>query len=119
MNNRNFVSLIGRIGNDFQVKEFTNENSNQTSKILPLSIAVDDSYFDSKKEVKVERSYWINAVAKNKLVEHILKYYQKGDQIAILGKLTSRKYKNSNDVDVFVTEIEIESIDILLRVQKK
>ena len=119
MNNRNFVSIIGRIGNDLQAKEFTNENSNQISKILPLSIAVDDSFLDKTKDEKVERSYWINAVVKNKLADHVLKFYQKGDQIAILGKLTSRKYKNANEIDIFVTEIEIESIDILLRVQKK
>lgn len=113
MNIKNNVTLIGRIGNQIELK------SNQDFIFLNFSIAIDDSYFNKETQEKVERTQWINCVAKGKTAEHISKFYAKGNQIAINGKLTSRKFENESGKSVFITEVEIETADITLRVQAK
>lgn len=113
MNIKNYTQIIGRIGKDLEIK------SSETTSFLNFTIAVDDSYYNTKEEKKVERSYWINCVAKGKMAEHITKYYAKGDQIAIQGKLVSRSYENKEGQTIYITEIEIETAEITLRREAK
>lgn len=113
MNIKNNITLIGRIGNDLEIKNFENNGT-----YLRFSIAVDDSYFNKEKE-KVERVYWHNCYGRNQTAEFIERNFAKGDLIALNGKLTSRTYTDDNGVKTSFTEVEIETVDITLRVQKK
>lgn len=112
MNIKNNITLIGRIGNDLEIKSFDEKGT-----YLNFSLAVDDSYYDKENDKKVERSHWINCVAKGKLAEHISKHYGKGDQIAINGKLVTRNYENKEGKTIYSTEVEIETTDITLRLK--
>lgn len=102
---KNQVNLIGRIGNEIELKTISENN-----KAINLSIAVDESYLKDKE--KVEQVSWFNAVAYNKVAELITKHFSKGDQIAFQGKLKSRTYENENGKN-YVVEIIIENIEFL------
>ena len=96
---RNKVQLIGNLGNDPEV--ITLESGKKLAKI---SIATNDSYKNAEGE-KVTDTQWHNVVAWNKTAEIMEKYLQKGNEVAIEGKLTSRSYEDKDGVKKFVTEI--------------
>lgn len=100
---KNTVNLIGRIGNDIEVKTFEN------GILLNISLGVNDDYFNNEK-VKVERTQWINLTARNKTAELINKHFKKGDQLAITGKITVRNYDNAEGQKIYVTEVLINDI---------
>ena len=107
---RNKVQLIGRLGQDPEIKTF--DNGGKTAR---FSIATDDSYKD-KDGNRVERVYWHNIVVRNGLVNIIEKYVQKGHEIGIEGKLTNRTWDDKDGKRHYITEIVAG--DILL-LQKK
>ncbi|MDR1926945.1 MAG: single-stranded DNA-binding protein [Endomicrobium sp.] len=99
---KNQVSLIGRLGKDPELVTFENGG-----KIVNLSIAVDDSY--KKDGEKIKQSYWINLVGNGNVADVITKYFVKGDQIAVTGKLKVRDYEKDGEKR-FVTEVVIQSV---------
>jgi len=96
---RNKVQLIGRLGQEPEIITFSDGK-----KMAKFSLATDDSYKD-KTGNKVERNYWHNIVVKNGLVKVIESYVNKGQEIAVEGKLTSRSYEDKDGQKRYVTEI--------------
>lgn len=96
---RNKVQLIGRLGQDPEIVNFTDGN-----KMAKFSIATDDSYKD-KNGNKVERSYWHNIVVKGGLVNVVENYITKGKEIAVEGKLTNRSWEDNDGNKHYTTEI--------------
>lgn len=96
---RNKVQLIGRLGQDPQIKTFPDGN-----KMANFSLATDDSYKDKNGE-KVERAYWHNIVVRGGLVKVVENYVTKGQEIAIEGKLTNRSWEDKDGIKRYTTEI--------------
>ncbi len=96
---RNKVQLIGRLGQDPEIISFADGN-----KMAKFSLATDDSYKD-KNGVKVERTDWHNVVVKGGLVTIVESYVNKGKEIAIEGKLTTRSYETKEGEKRYVTEV--------------
>lgn len=96
---RNKVLLIGRLGQDPEITTFPDGN-----KSAKFSLATDDSYKDPKGE-KVERTYWHNIVVRGGLVNIVESYVQKGQEIAIEGKLTHRNWEDKNGEKRYMTEV--------------
>lgn len=96
---RNTVQLIGRLGQDPEIVNFSDGN-----KMAKFSLATDDSYKD-KSGTKVERTYWHNVIVKGGLVEVVEKYVAKGKEIAIEGKLTNRSWEDKDGKKHYTTEI--------------
>jgi single-strand DNA-binding protein len=96
---RNKVQLIGRLGQDPEIINFSDGN-----KMARFTLATDDSYKD-KNGNKVERAYWHNIVVKGGLVNVVENYISKGKEIAVEGKLTNRSYETSEGEKRYVTEI--------------
>ena len=96
---RNSVQLIGNLGQDPEIVNFTDGN-----KMAKFSLATDDSYKD-KNGNKVERAYWHNIVVRGGLVKVVENYVTKGKEIAIEGKLTNRSYDDKDGTKRYVTEI--------------
>ena len=96
---RNKVQLIGRLGQDPEIITFEDGN-----KLAKFSLATDDSYKD-KKGNKVERTEWHNIVVKGGLVKVVESYVNKGKEIAVEGKLTSRSYETKDGDKRYITEI--------------
>jgi len=106
---KNKVQLIGRLGNDPEVRNFDSGKTMAT-----FSLATNESYTNNKGE-KVEDTQWHNIVAWGKKVSVIESYLKKGSEIAIEGKLINREYEKDG-VKKYVTEI---SLNELLMMDKK
>jgi single-strand DNA-binding protein len=101
MNNlRNTVQLIGRVGQDTELKTLDSGSS-----LVNFSLATNDSYKD-KEGVKQERTEWHRLTAWGKTAELIDKMVKKGDEIAIEGKLTHRSYEKDGETR-YATEVLI------------
>jgi len=96
---RNKVQLIGNLGNNPEI--ITLESGKKLAKI---SIATNETYKNAQGE-KVTDTQWHNLVAWNKTAEIIEKYLQKGSEVAVEGKLTSRSYEDKDGTKKYITEI--------------
>jgi len=101
---RNKVQLIGRAGNDPEIKSFDNGK-----KIANINLATNDHYTNQKGE-KVEETQWHRVVAWGKTANLIEKYVTKGKEIAIEGKLSTRSYDDKNGDKKFVTEVVVNEV---------
>ncbi|MCL4132888.1 UNVERIFIED_CONTAM: hypothetical protein GTU68_064719 [Idotea baltica] len=77
-----------------------------------FSMATDDSYKD-KNGTKVERAYWHNIIIKGGLVNVVENYVNKGQEIAVEGKLTNRTYNTESGEKRYVTEILVNELLLL------
>lgn len=104
---KNKVQLIGNLGNNPEI--VTLESG---KKIAKFSIATNESYKNAQGE-KVTETQWHNIVAWNKTAEIVEKYCEKGKEVAIDGKLTSRSYDDKDGIKRYVTEIVVNEILLL------
>ena len=104
---RNRVQLIGRVGNDPEVKSFEGGK-----KLATVSIATSDSYKNEKGE-RVEQTEWHRVVAWGKTAEIIEQFVTKGREIAVDGKLTHRSYDDKDGVKRFMTEIVVNELQLI------
>jgi single-strand DNA-binding protein len=104
---RNKVQLIGRLGQDPEIISFADGN-----KMAKFSLATDDSYKD-KNGAKVERTDWHNVVVKGGLVNIVENYVNKGKEVAIEGKLTTRSYETKEGEKRYVTEVVCNELLLL------
>ncbi|MCR9182530.1 MAG: single-stranded DNA-binding protein [Flavobacteriaceae bacterium] len=96
---RNKVQLIGRLGQEPEIINFADGN-----KMAKFSLATDDSYKD-KDGKKVERTDWHNIVIKGGLVKVVEGYVNKGQEIAVEGKLTTRSWEDKDGNKRYTTEV--------------
>ncbi|RBW59249.1 single-stranded DNA-binding protein [Tenacibaculum sp. E3R01] len=96
---KNRVQLIGNLGNDPEI--ITLESG---KKLAKFSIATNETYKNSTGE-KVTDTQWHNIVAWNKTAEIIEKYLEKGNEVVIEGKLTSRSFDDKEGNKRYVTEV--------------
>ena len=104
---RNKVQLIGRLGQDPEIVNFKDGN-----KLAKFSMATDDSYKD-KEGIKVERAHWHNIIIKGGLVNVVENYVNKGQEIAVEGKLTYRSYETKEGEKRYITEILVNELLLL------
>lgn len=98
---RNKVQLIGRMGDNIEVK--TLESG---SKIGKVSLATNETYKNQQGE-KVTETTWHNLVVWGKQAELLEKYASKGSEIAIEGKITNRSYTDKEGIKRYITEIVV------------
>ncbi|MDG2193660.1 MAG: single-stranded DNA-binding protein [Polaribacter sp.] len=96
---RNKVQLIGNLGNNPEIITL-----DSGKKLAKFSIATNESYKNAEGE-KITDTQWHNVIAWNKTAEIIEKYLEKGNEVAIEGKLTSRSYEDKEGVKKYITEI--------------
>ena len=96
---KNKGQLIGRLGQDPEIVSFSDGN-----KIAKFSLATDESYKNNKGE-KIEKTFWHNIVVKNGLVNVVENYVNKGQEIAIEGKLSYRNWEDKEGNKRYTTEI--------------
>ncbi len=100
---RNKVQLIGNLGNNPEIITL-----DSGKKLAKFSIATNESYKNTQGE-KITDTQWHNVVAWNKTAEIIEKYLEKGNEVAIEGKLTSRSYETSEGEKRYITEVVCSS----------
>lgn len=104
---RNKVQLIGHLG---KAPEIINLESGK--KLAKFSMATNENYKNAQGE-KQSETQWHNLVAWNKTAEIIEKYVDKGREIAIEGKLTSRSYEDKDGNKRYITEIVVNELLLL------
>ena len=104
---RNKVQLIGNLGNNPEIITLESEK-----KVAKFSIATNESYKNSQGE-KVTDTQWHNVVAWNKTAEIIERYLEKGSEVAVEGKLTSRSYETKEREKRYVTEVVVSELLML------
>ena len=88
----NKVFLIGRLGNDPDIKSTQNGKS-----VAILSLATSESWKDKNTGEKKEKTEWHRVVIFNEgLVNVVQKYLKKGAQVYIEGQINTTKYTDSN-----------------------
>ena len=96
---RNKVQLIGNLGNDPEMVALESGK-----KLAKFSIATNESYKNAAGE-KITDTEWHNVIAWNKTAEIIEKYLQKGNEVAVEGKLTTRSYETKDGEKRYITEV--------------
>ena len=96
---RNNVKLIGRLGQDPEIKTLDKGN-----KVATFSLATSDS-FTGKDGNKQEQTQWHNIVVWGNLAGICEKYLKKGKEIAIDGRLTYRSWEDKNGTKHTSSEI--------------
>ena len=104
---KNRVQLIGRVGQDPEVKTLEGGK-----KLATINIATNDVYYKENGD-KVEQTEWHRVTAWGKTAEIIEKYVTKGREIGIEGKLTHRSYDDKNGEKRYVTEIVANEVLLL------
>ena len=101
----NKVILIGRNTKAIELKQ-----TSSGTPVAEFSIAVDRTFKNANGERECD---FFNCVAFSKLAETISKYVNKGDMIAVEGRLQTRNYTNREGKKVYVTEIIVENVEFL------
>ncbi len=96
---KNYVQLIGNLGQDVELREF-----DSGKKKASFSVATSEQFTKDDGE-KTEVTQWHNVSVWGKLANIVNDSLSKGDQVLIQGKLTHRKYEDSNGNTKYFTEV--------------
>lgn len=104
----NKVILIGNLGNEPEVKTFTNGD-----KITTVSIATSERWTDKNTGEKKEQTEWHRVVFSNRLADVAEQYLHKGSKVYIEGKIKTRKWQDQNGQERYSTEIRADNMQML------
>ena len=104
----NKVLLIGRLGNDPEIKQMVNGKS-----VARLSLATSNTWKDKNTGEKKEKTEWHRIVIFSEgLVKVVEQYVKKGNQVYIEGQLTTRKWKDEKaGIDRYSTEVVLQGFN--------
>ena len=107
----NKVLLIGRLGNDPEIKQMQNGKS-----VARLSVATSETWKDKNSGEKKEKTEWHRVVIFNEgLVNVVQQYLKKGAQIYIEGQLSTNKYTDNNGQEKYSTQIVLQGYNSTLK----
>ena len=106
---KNRVQLIGNLGATPEVKTLDSGN-----KVARFSVATSE-YFTNKKGEKINETHWHNIVVWGKLAGIAEQLLQKGTEVAIDGKLSTRNYTDKAGVKKYVTEVVASELLLLTK----
>jgi single-strand DNA-binding protein len=98
----NKVILMGRLTRDPETR-YTQGNN---TAVCSFSLAVNRRF---KQEGQPDADF-INVVAWAKTAEFVSKYFTKGQQVAVVGKIQTRNYDDKEGKKVSVTEVVAEEV---------
>ncbi|MEE4000172.1 single-stranded DNA-binding protein [Tenacibaculum sp. FZY0031] len=96
---KNRVQLIGNLGD---MPEIIILESGK--KLAKFAIATNETYKNAQGE-KVTDTQWHNVVVWNKTAEIVEKYLEKGKEVMIEGRLTSRSFDDKEGNKRYITEV--------------
>lgn len=104
----NKVILLGNVGKDPQIRD------GNGLKFATFSLATTDkSYTKRDGTVMPERTEWHSIVANGNIVQVIERYVNAGTKLYIEGKLRTRKYTARDNTERQVTEVYVDSMELL------
>ena len=100
----NKVILLGRLTRDPEVRYTQTTNT----LVASFSLAVNRRFVRQGEERQAD---FINIVAWGKTGEFCSKYFKKGQQVCISGRLQTRNWDDDQGVKHYVTEVVAEEVD--------
>ena len=100
---KNNVQLIGRLGNEPEIRSFESGK-----KMATFSLATNEVYYNNQGE-KIEDTQWHNIVVWGKKADTVETYLRKGSEIALTGKLVNRSYEKDGEKK-YITEINMNEL---------
>ena len=100
----NKVILMGRLTRDPEVR-YT-QNTNLT--VANFSIAVNRRFAKENDTVKAD---FFNVIAWNKTGEFVGKYFKKGQQVIVSGRLQNRNWTDQQGVKHYATDVIAEEVE--------
>tara|TARA_Y100000022_G_scaffold159416_1_gene142201 strand:- start:2 stop:448 length:447 start_codon:yes stop_codon:yes gene_type:complete len=96
----NKVILLGRVGNDPEVKFMPSGNA-----VVNLSIATNRKFKNQDSGSYEDKTEWHRVVFFNKPAETIGQYVKKGQQLYVEGRLQTRKWQDKDGIEKYSTDI--------------
>ena len=93
--------LLGRLTADPNIKYTQSTNT----MVASFSLAVNRRFTKQGEERQAD---FINIVAWSKTAEFVSKYFSKGQQVGIIGRIQTRNYKDDKGVMHYITEVIAE-----------
>ena len=97
----NKVILMGRLTRDPEVRYTQTTNTMVTS----FTLAVNRRFVAQGQERQAD---FLPIVSWNKTAEFVAKYFKKGQQVAVIGRVETRTYDDKDGKKVYVTEVIAE-----------
>ena len=97
----NKVVLMGRLTKDPEVRYTQNTNT----LVASFSLAVNRRFAKQGEERQAD---FINVVAWSKTGEFCSKYFKKGQQVGIIGRIQTRNWEDENQQKHYITEVVAE-----------
>ena len=101
----NKVILIGRLTRNPELR-YTGSNT----PVATFSLAVNRPFTNQNGEREAD---FINCVVWRKLAETVKNYLFQGSQVAVEGRIQTRKYQNDKGENKYITEILAENVEFL------
>lgn len=98
----NKVILMGRLTKDPEIR-FTQSNI----KVAMFGLAINRRFAKQGEERQAD---YINIVAWDKTADFVDKYFKKGQQVGVIGRIQTRNYDDKDGKKVYVTEVVAEEV---------
>ena len=99
---------MGNVGKEPEIRD------SQVGKFATFTLATTDRGFTKQDGTQVpERTEWHNCVVFGKQAETVEKYVGKGMRLYVEGKLRTRKYTARDNTEKYVTEIVVDTFEML------
>lgn len=103
----NQAIIVGRLGKDPESKSFQNGG-----KIVVFSVATSETWKDKNSGERKDMTEWHNVKIENEALGDIAsRYLRKGSEVAITGKIKTRKWQDQSGADRYTTEIVVGKFD--------
>ena len=99
----NKVILLGRLTKDPETRYTQSTNTQVTN----FTLAVNRRFVKQGEERQAD---FINIVSWNKTAEFVSKYFSKGQQVGVIGRIQTRNYDDEQGVKHYITEVIAEEV---------
>lgn len=103
----NKVQLVGRLTKDVECQEYG--KGKDGGYFARFALAIRDGV-DKNGEPLTQ---FVNCVAWNSTAVNLEKYTKKGDQVAVMGRITENNYEDENKVKHYSQQVTVSEIELL------
>ena len=104
----NKAILVGRLGQAPELKTLPSGNS-----VCNFSIATSESWLDKNTKQKQEKTEWHRVTVYGKVADNCDKFLDKGSQVYVEGKITTRSWETDKGEKRYSTEINANTVQFL------
>ena len=104
----NKVIIVGRLGNDPEIRTMPNGEA-----VANINVATSETWTDKNTGERRETTEWHRIVFYRRQAEVVGEYLRKGSQVYVEGRLRTRKWQDQNGQDRYTTEIQGDVMQML------